>query len=240
MKVIPAIDILDGRAVSLYQGDFERKEFEADNPLELAENFMEHGADELHMVDLNGAREGEPENVDLIMDIIENLSGADIQVGGGIRSLSTARKYLQGGARAVVVGTAAVKNPHFMGEMIQEFSPESVIASLDAREGELALSGWEEESGIGVNTHLSRLIDQGVARFIYTDINRDGTLRGPDISALKRLGRHEIEITASGGISSHREIEELEKNGIDRAIIGTAIYKGELDLEELWGKENAD
>lgn len=234
MKVIPAIDILDGRAVSLYQGDFERKEFEADNPEELAENFIDKGADELHIVDLNGAREGDPDNIDLIMRIIEKVEDADIQVGGGIRSLSTARSYLHAGAAAVVVGTAAVKNPHFMGELIQEFDHEKIIASLDAREGELALSGWEEESGIGVNTQLSRLIDQGVARIIYTDIKRDGTLAGPDISSLRQLGRHELEITVSGGISSREDIEELEKLGIDRAIVGTAFYKGKLDPEKLW------
>ncbi len=240
MKVIPAVDILDGKVVSLVQGDFERREIEQDDPLGVIEYFTEQGADEIHVVDLNGARQGTPGNQDIVEEILGSFSSCEIQVGGGIRSINTARKYLHQGASAVIVGTAAVKNPYLIGEMVQEFGADKVIVSLDARDGELALSGWEEESGVGVKTQLVRLLDYGVCRIIYTDINRDGTLEGPNISALKSLGRKEVEITVSGGISSREELETLEQNDIHRAIVGTALYKEKIDPEEIWEKDHAD
>lgn len=240
MKVIPAVDLLDGKLVSLFQGDFERREIEEDDPLDMIEYFKNQGAQEIHVVDLNGARQGQPENEDIIQEILQSFSKLNIQVGGGIRSINTARRYLHEGADAVIVGTAAVKNPYLIGEMIQEFGSKKVIASLDAKDGELALSGWEEESGVGVKTQLVRMLDYGVNRIIYTDINRDGTLAGPNINALKSFGRQEIEITVSGGISSQEELKMLEENGIDRAIVGTALYKEELDPENIWEENNVN
>ncbi len=237
MKVIPAVDILDGKAVSLYQGDFDRREVEKDDPLAIAKNFCEQGADELHIVDLNGAREGYPGNKELIMNILEDLPEVKIQVGGGIRSINTAREYLQAGADAVIIGTAAIKNPYLIGEMIQEFGGDRVIVSLDAEEGELAVSGWEEKCGVGIKTQLARIIEHGVERLIYTDIDKDGTLEGPDIQEIKSVGRYEIEVTASGGISSLEEIERLAEHGIDRAIVGTALYKEKIEPENLWDDE---
>lgn len=240
MKVIPAVDLLDGKVVSLFQGDFERREIEEDDPLGVIKYFRAEGAEEIHVVDLNGAKQGQPENYEIIKEILQFFSELKIQVGGGIRSINTARKYLHQGASAIIVGTAAVKNPYLIGEMIQEFGSEKVIVSLDARDGELALSGWEEESGVGVKTQLVRLLDYGVNRIIYTDINRDGTLAGPNIGALKSLGRQEIEITVSGGISSQEELKMLEDNGINRAIVGTALYKEELDPQTIWDKNHVD
>ncbi len=240
MKVIPAVDILEGKVVSLYQGDFEKRQFEENDPLGAAEYFVEQGADEIHIVDLDGARQGKPGNRNLILDIINELQGVEIQVGGGIRSIQTAGEYLRRGAGAIIVGTTAVKNPYLIGEMIQQFGADRVIVSLDARNGSLALSGWEEESGVGVKTHLSRLLDHGVSRIIYTDISRDGTLEGPNIDALQSIGRYEVEVTVSGGISSQDELEELKEHGITRAIVGTALYEEEIDPEELWVEDHAN
>lgn len=233
MLVIPAIDLKDGRVVRLTQGDFERQEVMNDNPLKTAQYFGAQGAPELHLVDLDGARSGKPANKEVIADILQSTE-LKIQLGGGIRSKEIAAEYLELGAQAVVLGTAALQKPRLITELLTEWGPKRIIISLDARDGELAISGWEEGSGKKLNQVFPLLLERGVRRFVYTDISRDGTLKGPDLTTLKSLAAEDCEITASGGISSQEDLEYLEEIGISRAIIGKALYRGKLDPEKLW------
>ncbi len=231
--VIPAIDLKEGRVVRLSQGDFGRQEIMNDQPVETARYFKEQGAGELHVVDLDGARSGQPENREIIQEILK-VEGLKIQIGGGIRNKAAAEKYLNSGAAAVVLGTAAVTGSELVRELIEDFGPERVVVSLDARRGELAISGWEEGSGRSLKEALAELKEIGVRRFVYTDITRDGMLSGPDLETLKFLLKEDIEVTASGGISSKEDLEYLEETGIERAIVGKALYLREIKPETLW------
>ena len=238
--VIPAIDLKEGRVVRLSQGDFGRQEIMNDQPVETARYFKEQGAGELHVVDLDGARSGQPENREIIQEILK-VEGLKIQIGGGIRNKAAAEKYLNSGAAAVVLGTAAVTGSELVRELIEDFGPERVVVSLDARRGELAISGWEEGSGRSLKEALAELKEIGVRRFVYTDITRDGMLSGPDLETLKFLLKEDIEVTASGGISSKEDLEYLEETGIERAIVGKALYLREIKPETLWQvKQDAD
>lgn len=231
--VIPAIDLKEGRVVRLSQGDFGRQEIMNDQPVETARYFKEQGAGELHVVDLDGARSGQPENREIIQEILK-VEGLKIQIGGGIRNKAAAEKYLNSGAAAVVLGTAAVTGSELVRELIEDFGPERVVVSLDTRRGELAISGWEEGSGRSLKEALAELKEIGVRRFVYTDITRDGMLSGPDLETLKFLLKEDIEVTASGGISSEEDLEYLEETGIERAIVGKALYLREINPETLW------
>ncbi len=238
--VIPAIDLKDGRVVRLTQGDFDRQEIMNEEPLQTARYFKDQGASELHLVDLDGARSGRPGNLEIIQEIlkIENLK---VQIGGGIRSSTAAERYLGSGAAAVVLGTAAVTRPELIRELIESYGPGRVVVSLDTRRGELAIAGWEEESGRSLEKALRELKGFGVRRFVYTDITRDGMLSGPDLETLEALLKENIEVTASGGISSEKDLQYLQEIGIERAIVGKALYRREINPETLWQvKQDAD
>ncbi len=238
--VIPAIDLKEGRVVRLTQGDFGRQEIMNEEPVKTARYFKEQGAGELHVVDLDGARSGRPGNRDIIQEIL-NVEGLKVQIGGGIRSKAAAEKYLDSGAVAVVLGTVAVTGPELVRELIEDFGSERVVVSLDTRRDELAISGWEEESGRSLKKALAELKEFGVRRFVYTDITRDGMLSGPDLETLKSLLKEDIEVTASGGISSEEDLEYLKEIGIERAIVGKALYRREINPETLWQvKQDAD
>ena len=229
MKIFPAIDLRDGKAVRLFQGDYDQMTVYNENPVEIAKSFKAKGADCLHLVDLDGAKDGKLVNFDTIKAIVEQVD-MYVEVGGGIRDEERIKQYLDLGVGRVILGTIAIKDPEFLEEMVAKYG-EKIAVGVDARDGFVAINGWKEITDKESFEFCSYLRDIGVKTVIYTDISRDGSLQGTNIEAYKKLRQIEgLEITASGGISFEEEITTL-KDITDAAILGKAIYSGVLDLE---------
>lgn len=232
MIVIPAIDIIDGKAVRLTKGDYDKEEVMDMDPVARARGFKEDGASEIHLVDLDGAKAGKPVNQELIEEIC-SITGMVSEIGGGIRNYDFAESYLKV-ADAVVIGTAAIRKPELPVELAKEYGSGRVIVGLDARDGKIALSGWEEDTEIQVEEVIEDFISKGIKRFIYTDIDKDGMLEGPNFEYIERLLDYGVEITASGGITTLDDLKKLDSIGVKRAIVGKAIYKGIIDIKKVW------
>ena len=231
MEVIPAVDIRGGKCVRFFQGDYDRETVFADDPVDAAVRWAGLGARWLHVVDLDGAKLGEPVNLDIV-ERIASSTNASVQVGGGVRSIETARRLLSVGADRVLIGTAAIENPEVAREVCERFGPESVIVSVDARDGYVALKGWTETSAVRAIDLVGDLMAVGVLRFMYTDIARDGTLTEPNFSAVQALVPQAPSLLAAGGISSLGHLKRLASLGVEGAIVGTAVYTGSIDLRE--------
>jgi phosphoribosylformimino-5-aminoimidazole carboxamide ribotide isomerase len=233
MLLIPAIDIKDGRCVRLRQGQMDQETVYGENPVDMAKRWIEAGARRLHIVDLDGAIAGKPENADIIHEIAAAWPEVPIQVGGGIRDEDTIQTYLDVGVSFVIVGTKAVTTPHFVSDICLEF-PGHIIVGLDAKNGKLATNGWSKLSHHGVTDMAKRFEDDGVAAIIFTDIGRDGMMNSINIDATVELCKEvTVPIIASGGISNLDDIRALCKaseEGIAGAITGRAIYEGTLDF----------
>lgn len=231
MDIIPAVDIRDGRCVRLYQGDYGMETVFSDDPVAMAMEWQSLGATRLHIVDLDGAATGKLENLNIITGI-NNTLWIPVQVGGGIRHLETIEKLLEIGADRVILGTAAVENPNLVQEACRRFS-QSIIIGIDAREGKLATHGWQQETELKALDFAHSMVELGVRRFIYTDINRDGTLTEPNFSAIFELvDAIRFPVIASGGISSIIHLKVLNKLGVEGAIIGKALYTGDINLKQ--------
>lgn len=231
MEIIPAVDIRGGRCVRLYQGDFQRETVFGDDPVAVARSWQDAGATRLHVVDLDGAREGRPANAQVIRRLIQAVS-IPVQVGGGLRDRRSIDSYLEAGAARVVLGTAAVKDPSLLAEAIAEHG-ERIVVAVDARVGMVAIEGWQEETLLSAAQLMSELAAKGVPRFIYTDALRDGTLRGPDFAALETvLARVGVPVIYAGGVSSIPDLVRLASLGAEAAIIGQALYTGAVDFQE--------
>lgn len=235
MIPIPAIDILEGRAVRLTRGDYREATVYSDDPIELASRWCEQGARLLHVVDLDGARDGAPRNADLIQAIAK-ASPAPIEVGGGVRDLGAVGLLLDSGVERVVIGTAAVTDPDFLEEAIESFGPERFVVALDSRRGKISLSGWLEESETSAHELAGQLTARGVARFLVTAIEVDGTMEGPDLGLLDQVSaRTEAPLIASGGIGSLDDLADIREIGsetIEGVIVGKALYEGRFSLPE--------
>jgi phosphoribosylformimino-5-aminoimidazole carboxamide ribotide isomerase len=234
MKIYPAIDILGGKAVRLKQGRAADATVYGD-PLEMALRWVEKGAEWLHVVDLDGAFEGTPRNINLLRQMASTVPTAKIQVGGGVRSMSVVESLLDAGIQRVVLGTAAVQNPDFVKHALVERT-HNIAIGIDAHEGNVKVSGWTEDSNIGAIDLAKRLQDLGAHLVIYTDIARDGVLNGPNVEATKQMIEStELSVIASGGVSSIddvRHLAELNNWRLDGVIIGKALYEGLIQLEE--------
>jgi len=231
MEIIPAVDIRGGRCVRLYQGDFQRETVFGDDPIAVALSWQEAGATRLHVVDLDGAREGRPANARVIGHLIEALL-IPVEVGGGLRDRQSIDRYLMAGANRVVLGTAAVKDPSLLAEAIAEHG-ERIVVAVDARVGMVAVEGWREETPLAAAELMSELAAKGVPRFIYTDALRDGTLQGPDFAAVEAvLARVDVPVIYAGGVSSTADLVRLASLGLEAAIIGQALYTGAVDFQE--------
>ncbi|MFM8610108.1 MAG: 1-(5-phosphoribosyl)-5-[(5-phosphoribosylamino)methylideneamino]imidazole-4-carboxamide isomerase [Burkholderiaceae bacterium] len=234
MLLIPAIDLKDGHCVRLKQGDMDQATTFSEDPAAMAANWLAQGARRLHLVDLNGAVAGKPQNFAAIKSILKAV-GDDIpvQLGGGIRDLDTIEKYIDGGLRYVIIGTAAVKNPGFLKDACTAFGGH-ILVGLDAKDGKVATDGWSKLTGHEVVDLARKFEDYGVESIIYTDIGRDGMLSGINIEATVRLAQAlTIPVIASGGLSNMADIEALcgvEDEGIEGVICGRAIYSGDLDF----------
>ena len=232
MEIIPAIDLKGGRCVRLYQGDFERETGFSDDPLATARAWQEQGGRRLHVVDLDGAAKGQPAHLEVISEIVRELA-IPVQVGGGIRTVATAESWLNAGADRVIIGTAAVKDPEMVLQVCQRHGPRRVVVAVDAKGGKVALQGWTESSSIDVMDLAVQMDSMGVARLLYTDIARDGTLSGPDIEINKRLtGETGLAVLASGGVASLNDVRRLGDTGVEGVVVGRALYTGAVYLAE--------
>ena len=234
MLLIPAIDLKDGHCVRLKQGDMDQSTIFGEDPAAMARKWVDAGARRLHLVDLNGAFAGVPKNYSAIKSILKEV-GDDIpvQLGGGIRDLDTIEKYIDGGLRYVIIGTAAVKNPGFLKDACSAFGGH-IIVGLDAKDGKVATDGWSKLTGHEFVDLAKKFEDWGVESIIYTDIGRDGMLSGINIDATVKLAQAlSIPVIASGGLSNMADIEQLcavESEGVEGVICGRAIYSGDLDF----------
>jgi phosphoribosylformimino-5-aminoimidazole carboxamide ribotide isomerase len=234
MEVIPAIDLLEGRCVRLYQGDYQQSQIFHENPVEIARQWVEQGATRLHVVDLDGAKQGCPVNLPAIEAIVRAVS-IPVQVGGGLRDAASVRQLLNLGVERAILGTIAVEEPAVVGEICQAFAGQIAIG-IDARNGKVATRGWLETSEIAASELARQVAQQGAAAIIYTDIQRDGTLQGPNLSALREMAAAvDLPIIASGGVSSLTDLLSLlalEPLGVVGAIVGRALYTGDVNLAE--------
>jgi phosphoribosylformimino-5-aminoimidazole carboxamide ribotide isomerase len=234
MRVYPAIDILNGKAVRLTQGRKDQATVYGD-PIEMATKWVSKGADWLHVVDLDGAFEGKPKDINLLRDMARAVPNAKIQVGGGIRSMSVVESLLDAGIQRVVLGTAAVRDQDFVKNAI-ELQPHNVAIGIDARDGKVQVAGWTEASELGAIELARKLQDIGARLVIYTDISRDGVLQGPNVEATREMLEHtELAVIASGGVSSVadvRHLSEIDHWRLDGVIIGKALYEGLVTVEE--------
>jgi phosphoribosylformimino-5-aminoimidazole carboxamide ribotide isomerase len=234
MKIYPAIDILGGKAVRLKQGRASEATVYGD-PLEMATKWISKGAEWLHVVDLDGAFQGKPKNLDLLRDMAAAVPLAKIQVGGGVRSMSVVESLLDAGIQRVVLGTAAVQDPDFVKHALIE-RKHNIAIGIDARDGNVHVAGWTEDSHIAAVDLAKKLQDLGARLFIYTDIARDGVLEGPNVEATKELLEGtDVSVIASGGVASLmdlRRLADLDHWRLDGVIIGKALYEGRIQIEE--------
>lgn len=234
MDVIPAIDLLDGRCVRLYQGDYEKSQVFNENPVDVARQWADQGASWLHIVDLDGAKTGKLVNLQAIEAIARTVP-ARIQVGGGLRDRASVAQLLNLGVQRVILGTIAVEQPQLVADLCQEF-PGQIVVGIDARNGRVATRGWLETSEVLATALAQQMQELGAAAIIYTDIHRDGTLQGPNLAALRELAAEiSIPIIASGGISSVTDLLSLlalEPLGVTGVIVGRALYTGDISLKQ--------
>lgn len=228
MIIFPAIDLKDGKVVRLHQGDYDQMTVYSEDPLAVAKTFKQAGATHLHVVDLDGARGGTPENFEVVERLIQD-SGLEVQVGGGIRTKERIETYLNLGAKRVILGTAAVTDPTFLREMVELFG-EAIAVGVDVKDGLAAINGWEKTTAINGVEFCRALVEIGVKTVIYTDIAKDGGLSGTNLDAYRELAEiKDLNIIASGGISFEEEIVALNELAYG-AILGKALYSGILDL----------
>ncbi|MDR9433187.1 MAG: 1-(5-phosphoribosyl)-5-[(5-phosphoribosylamino)methylideneamino]imidazole-4-carboxamide isomerase [Spiribacter sp.] len=233
MQLIPAIDLKDGKCVRLRQGRMDEETIFSDDPVEIANRWVAAGARRLHIVDLDGAIQGFPLNADLIGQIAERHPNLEIQVGGGIRKFEVIQAYLDVGVNYTIIGTQALREPHFVDDACLEF-PGHIMVGLDARDGRVATDGWAEVSETAASDLAKRFEDAGVESIVFTDIGRDGMLRGVNVQATAALARAiNIPVIASGGVSALDDVRALcaaADAGISGAIVGRALYEGRIDL----------
>ncbi len=230
MQLYPAIDLKDGRCVRLSQGRFDEAKIYSDTPSQVAALWEEKGASYLHLVDLDGAAEGRRANGPCIRQIVRRVH-IPVQLGGGVRSLGDIEEALALGVSRVIIGTRAAEEPEFVRKAVERFGAERIAAGIDARDGMVAVRGWEKLSQVTAGELAGRMREAGVRTIIYTDISRDGMLCGPNVEATKKLQEAAgIDVIASGGVSSIEDLRRLYEAGIRGAIIGKALYERRIDL----------
>ena len=232
MQVIPAIDIRGGKCVRLLQGDYSSETVFSEDPAEVARRWAAAGASRIHVVDLDGAREGAQRNRATIEALVSAVT-VPVQVGGGIRALETAQALTSAGVDRIVVGTAAVEDPALVREMVSKLGAGALVVAVDAREGHVSVNGWTRESQVLAADLVRMMSQEGVCRFMYTDISRDGTLSEPNFEAVESLLRDsEASFIVAGGVSTVDHLRRLASTRAEAAVVGTALYTGDIDLKE--------
>ena len=231
MVLFPAIDILSGKAVRLYKGDYNAVTVYSERPWEFAEDFVDKGCSAIHIVDLDGAKSGEAVNIDTVKRIAA-VKGLYSEIGGGIRNMETVSRYLEAGVDRVILGTAALKDPSFLKNALREYG-DRIAVGVDLKDGKVAVKGWLETSNKDGIEFLKELEDLGVEGVIVTDISRDGALKGTNLDLYGRIKEEvSLKVTASGGVSTIEDIVALKSMGLYGAIIGKAYYTGAIKLKE--------
>lgn len=233
MIIYPAIDIIDGKCVRLTQGKFDQVDVYGDDLVEIALKWKQAGAKWLHMVDLDGARGRKNSNPEKIKEVAA-VTSLLIEVGGGIRDMNSLENVINNGVSRAIIGTAAVKNPNFLKEAINEFGVK-VAVGIDAKDGLVAIDGWESKSSLQAVEFARQIEDMGVKTIIYTDISRDGMMMGPNLKAMQTMkDAVSMEVIASGGVSSIKDLQQLKSIGMPGAIVGKALYNGAIDLKDAF------
>jgi len=231
MEIIPAVDIKDGRCVRLYQGDYRQETVFSEDPVAVALNWQAQGASRLHLVDLDGAAGGEPRNIAVIEAIVKRVN-LPVQLGGGIRDEATVSKLLTIGIERVILGTVAVEKPEMVEKLCQKYG-EAIVVGIDARDGRVATHGWQKGTEVTALELGRMMADFGARRLIYTDIKRDGTLTEPGFEAIAEMVKGvNLPIIAAGGISALSHLRKLKELGVEGAIVGKALYTGDIKLKE--------
>lgn len=231
MNIFPAIDLFGGKAVRLYKGDYAQMTVYNDRPLEVAKDFEREGAKFLHLVDLEGAKSGLTPNLETIKEIVEN-TGLFCEVGGGIRNMQTVRTYLDAGVDRVILGTAAVTDPDFVARATAEYG-ERIAVGADIKDGKVAIKGWTETSDLTAEDFFAKMQSLGVRTIICTDVSKDGAMMGTNHELYRELSeKFDMQIVASGGVSSIEDVKKLAERGLYGAIIGKAYYTGAISLRE--------
>ena len=231
MILLPAIDLFDKKAVRLYKGDYQNMTVYSENPIEIAWDFERCGAKYIHMVDLEGAKDGTTPNL-AIVEQVARETDLFVEIGGGIRSMETVERYLNAGVSRVILGTAAVKDPDFLNAAVAGFG-EKIAVGADVRDGRIAIRGWLETADVTLDEFLARMEAPGVKNVICTDISKDGAMRGTNLELYKALSqKYSLDITASGGVSTLEDVKQLRAMDLYGAIIGKAYYTGAIDLRE--------
>lgn len=231
MIIFPAIDIIGGDCVRLFKGEYGTVHKVADSPLVAARSFHDADASWVHVVDLDAAKAGEPCNFDVVKQLIDE-SGLQVEIGGGVRTMQTVERYVEAGAARVILGSVACRDPDFVKEAVGVYG-DKIAVGIDARDRKVAVSGWVETSELDFIELAHRMEDVGVKLLIFTDIARDGTLRGPNLSQLDELnGAVLCDITASGGVGTMADLEQLYELGLYGAICGKAVYTGDVSLQQ--------
>ena len=229
MNIFPAIDLIGGKAVRLMKGDYDKVTVYNDDPVSVAKSFEACGARFMHVVDLDGAKDGSTANFETIGAIVANTS-LSVEVGGGIRNMETVRKYIIIGVDRVIIGTAAVKDPEFLAEAVREF-PDNVAVGIDIKDGMVAIKGWTELSEYSCFDFCEKMQKAGVKTIICTDVSKDGMMMGTNLELYAELqSRYDMNITASGGVSTLDDVKKLTEMGLYGAILGKALYTGAIDL----------
>lgn len=231
MIILPAIDLVQKKAVRLFKGDYEKMTVYSDSPLDVAKDFENCGAKYIHIVDLEGAKSGETPNLDVVSSIAQNTS-LFVEVGGGIRNLETAEKYFSNGVNRVILGTAAVCDENFLKEAVKLYG-EKIAVGADVKDSAIAIKGWLEKSDYTLDAFFEKMQDIGVKNIICTDISKDGAMKGTNRELYKELSKkYSLDITASGGVSSLDDVKALKEMNLYGAIIGKAYYTGAVDLKK--------
>jgi len=231
-EIIPAIDLLDGKCVRLKQGRYDAETVYSKTPVDIAKKWESQGAKRIHVVDLDGARTGQPKNAEIIKQIAKEIN-IPIQIGGGFRNYDQIKEMIDFGIDRIILGTTAVKNPNLLGRVCKTFKDHIAVA-IDAKEGKVATEGWTQVSKKDTITLAKEAIELGVSRFVYTDISRDGMLTGPNYEGIKNfIWKIKVAVIASGGVSVKEDIDRLKETGAEGCIVGKALYEGKIKLEEI-------
>lgn len=231
MHLYPAIDIIGGQCVRLTQGDYTQKTTFSEDPLAVALRWQEEGGEFLHLVDLDGAKDGTMPNLETVCKIAESLS-IPVEIGGGIRDMRAVRAYLERGVQRVILGTAAIEHPDFVKEAVAAWE-DRIVVGIDAKDGMVAVKGWQEVSSVSALQLAKEMERIGVSTLIYTDIATDGMLQGPNLSAMREMADAvSMDVVASGGVASVDDIRRLKTTGVEGVIVGKALYTGAVNLQE--------
>lgn len=236
--IFPAIDLYKGQSVRLYKGDYQEVTLINKDPVEQAKEIFKN-VQQLHLVDLNGAKSGLPENFEIIKQIRQNFTGF-LELGGGIRDYKIAKKYLDLGIDRIIIGSAAIENPELVKQLLKDFGGDRIVIGIDGKNGKVAVNGWIDQSQIKMSDLISEMSNFGAKSFIVTDVERDGTMTGPNLDLLMNLSQKlpQINLVASGGIRDLRDLHQLKALGIRDVIIGKALYEKTITLEQIAEVEN--